>query len=125
MVAEGMRFLPSRSGIGPPRLRWRSDGGITWIGARGAVRGPRRLTLLVLGLGVAGAILLVAAELSTIASVELPGRTCREIADPATADRCSLSGFERHGGAFLLLGGLAALWPGAPPAAAAVPPRLP
>ena len=68
-----------------------------------------RLAVLVLGLGVGGGVLLIAAEFSTIASVELPGRTCREVANPGTADRCALSGFERHGGAFLLLGALALL----------------
>ena len=66
-----------------------------------------RLTLLVLALGVAGGLLLMAGELSTVASVEIPGRTCREVANPGTADRCALNGFERHGGAFLLLGALA------------------
>ena len=49
------------------------------------------------------------AELSTIASVEIPGRTCREVADVKAVDRCELSGFERHGGALLLLGALAGL----------------
>jgi hypothetical protein len=62
---------------------------------------------VVLALGLLGAVLLILAEFSTVASVEIPGRTCREIADVAAVDRCSLSGFERHGGAFLLLGGLA------------------
>jgi hypothetical protein len=66
-----------------------------------------RVALTLLVLGVTGGLLLIAAELSTIVAVELPGRTCREVADPGTADRCELSGFERHGGAFLLLGVLA------------------
>ena len=73
--------------------------------AAGAPRSPLRL--LALALGLTGAVLLLASEFSTVASVEIPGRTCREVADPATADRCALSGFERHGGAFLLLGALA------------------
>lgn len=85
----------------PPRtIRARARGG------GGAAEGGR-LTGLVLVLGVAGGLLLIAAELSTIVSVELPGRTCREVANPGTADRCELSGFERHGGAFLMLGLLA------------------
>jgi hypothetical protein len=63
---------------------------------------------VVLAIGVLGALLLAGAELSTIAAVEIPGRTCREVADVRAVDRCSLSGFERHGGAFLLLGVLAA-----------------
>ncbi len=65
------------------------------------------LRLLALALGLTGGVLLLASEFSTVASVEIPGRTCREVADPETADRCALSGFERHGGAFLLLGALA------------------
>ena len=72
-----------------------------------AARGWSHLARAVLVLGVAGGVLLVAAEFSTIASVEIPGRTCREVANPGTADRCELSGFERHGGAFVLLGALA------------------
>lgn len=72
---------------------------------RAPVRG--RLSV-VLALGALGAVLLVDAELSTIAAVEIPGKTCREIADVRTADRCSLTGLERHGGALLLLAALAA-----------------
>ncbi len=63
----------------------------------------------VLILGLAGAVSLVLAEFSTIASVEIPGRTCSEVADLRAVDRCELSGFERHGGALLLLGALAGL----------------
>ena len=58
---------------------------------------------------VAG-LLLVISEFSTIASVQLRhGTSCEVIndSDPSLADRCSLSGFERHGGAFILLGLLA------------------
>ena len=73
---------------------------------RGALRGRASL---VLALGVLGAILLVDAELSTIAAVEIPGRTCREVADVRAVDRCSLTGLERHGGALLLLGAIAIL----------------
>lgn len=61
----------------------------------------------VLAIGLLGAALLVVAELSTIASVEIPGRTCREVADVRATDRCSLTGLEQHGGALLLLGALA------------------
>jgi hypothetical protein len=72
-------------------------------GARARSAGASRGPSVVLLLGLLGAVLLAAAEFATIASVEIPGRTCREIADVAAVDRCSLSGFERHGGAFLLL----------------------
>ena len=60
-------------------------------------------------LGVTGAVLLIAAELSTIASVDVASGACEVIndANPELADRCELSGFERHGGAFLLLGAAA------------------
>ena len=56
-----------------------------------------------------GAILLMAAELSTVASVDVASGACHVIndANPALADRCELSGLERHGGAFLLLGAVA------------------
>ena len=63
-------------------------------------------TAPILALGLLGGLLLVAAELSTVASVEIPGRTCREVADVRAVDRCELSGLERHGGALLLLGAL-------------------
>jgi hypothetical protein len=64
----------------------------------------------VLVLGVTGALLLAIAEFSTIASVDVAQRSCEAIndSDPALADRCVLSGFERHGGALLLLALLAA-----------------
>jgi hypothetical protein len=59
----------------------------------------------VLALALAAALLLIVAEFSTIASVDVPGESCAVIndADPAVADRCELSGWERHGGALLLL----------------------
>lgn len=71
--------------------------------------GRSRLGLLALLLGVTGAVCLIAAELSTIASVDVASGACEVIndANPALADRCELSGFERHGGAFLLLGAVA------------------
>ena len=50
---------------------------------------------------------MVLTEFLTVAAVELTaGESCgsRLATDPATADRCSLSGFERHGGALALLG---------------------
>jgi len=78
------------------------------IRARGGPAAAGRRQSVVVALGLLGALLLVGAELSTIASVEIPGRTCREVADVRAVDRCSLDGFERHGGAFLLLGAFAA-----------------
>ena len=77
--------------------------------ARGEEGAPPRdpVALLTLALGVVGGVLLLAAEVSPVASVDIPGHTCSEVANPGTADRCSLTGLERHGGAFLLLGALA------------------
>jgi hypothetical protein len=68
---------------------------------------PSRAILL---LALAAAVLLAAAELSTIASVDVADGSCEVINDssPELADRCRLSGFERHGGALILLGLLAA-----------------
>ena len=56
------------------------------------------------------AVLLVATEFSTVASVDVADTSCEVIqdADPGLADRCELSGFERNGGAFILVAGLIA-----------------
>lgn len=52
---------------------------------------------------------MVVAELSTIAEVDVASGNCEVINDsnPELADRCRLSGLERHGGGLLLLGLLA------------------
>ena len=57
---------------------------------------------------LAAAVLLFATEFSTVASVDVASGSCEVIhdTDPALADRCELSGFERNGGAFLLVGAL-------------------
>jgi hypothetical protein len=62
-------------------------------------------------LGGAAALLLVITEFMTIASVDVASGSCEVIndANPELGDRCSLSGFERHGGALVLLGLLTAL----------------
>lgn len=59
--------------------------------------------------GMIAGLLLVISEFSTIASVDVGHGSCEVINDEnhELADRCSLSGFERHGGAFLLLGVIA------------------
>lgn len=76
----------------------------------GALRSADPLTLVVTGVGALGALLLLLTEFSTIFSVDvLASGTCEEIADPAARDACQTSGFEQHGGAFLLLGLLALL----------------
>jgi len=78
--------------------------------ARDAARSAGPASLAVLALGAAGAILLVVAELSTVVTVDvLTTGTCEEIADPEVRDACSISGFEQHGGALILLGAVALL----------------
>ncbi len=64
----------------------------------------------ILTVALVAALLLVVAEFSTIASVSVDGESCEVLNDtnPDLADRCSLSGFDRHGGALLLLALLAA-----------------
>jgi O-antigen ligase len=55
---------------------------------------------------------MVITEFLTVASVELvEGESCgsRLATDPGVADRCSLTGFERHGGALILLAALTAV----------------
>lgn len=75
----------------------------------GALRSAGGVSLIVLALGVIGAVLIVVAELSTIVKIDvLTTGTCEEIADPKVRDACDSNGFEQHGGAFILLG-LAAL----------------
>jgi hypothetical protein len=61
--------------------------------------------------GGVAAVLLVVTEFSTVASVDVASGSCEVTADtdPALADRCELSGFERNGGAFLLLAALTLL----------------
>ena len=57
------------------------------------------------------AALLVATEFSTVASVDVANTSCEVIqdSDPELADRCSLSGFERNGGSFVLVAALIAV----------------
>jgi hypothetical protein len=70
--------------------------------------------LVLSAVGAVGALLILISEFSTIAAVDVAHGSCKVIndANPALADRCTLSGFERHGGAFLLLGliALAMAW---------------
>jgi hypothetical protein len=68
------------------------------------------LAIGVTAAGLVGALLLVLTEFSTVASVDVASGSCEVIndTDPELADRCELSGFERNGGAFLLLAALAA-----------------
>lgn len=73
-----------------------------------ALRGGGTLALAITLLGAIGAVLVFVAEFTTIFAVDvLTSGTCEEIADPASRDACHSSGFEQHGGAFILLGLLA------------------
>ena len=58
------------------------------------------------GLGVVAGVMLVATLFMTITSVDVANGSCEVIndANPALADRCTLTGIERHGPAFALLG---------------------
>jgi hypothetical protein len=84
---------------------------------RSVVRDSGRVGLAVLAIGAVAGVLLVLTEFSTVARVDLsrdmPGvsDSCEVLHDtsPKLADRCRLSGFERHGGAFLVLGLLTVL----------------
>ena len=59
---------------------------------------------MVLGLAVAAGLLLIAAEILNVYSVDVGGTSCEAVASPDVADFCATSGFERHSGAFVLLG---------------------
>jgi hypothetical protein len=58
----------------------------------------------ILALGILAALLIFATEFVTIAGVDVAEDDCQVIASLDDRDRCSLSGFERHGGALLLVG---------------------
>jgi hypothetical protein len=75
-------------------------------GFRAAMGSASRPALAIAATGLLAGILLVVTEFTTIASVNVASGSCEVIndANPDLADRCSLSGFERHGGAFILLG---------------------
>jgi hypothetical protein len=71
--------------------------------AIGRAGGP---LLAVSALGALAALLMLVAELSTIASVEIGGlgESCEvQLIDPEQRDRCALSGLDQHGGALILV----------------------
>jgi hypothetical protein len=77
----------------------------------GVFRGASPLAIGILTLALVAAVLLVATEFATVASVDVASGSCEVIqdTDPALADRCELSGFERNGGSFVLVAGLVAV----------------
>jgi hypothetical protein len=96
---------------------------------RAAMRSAGLTARLILAIGALAGLLLVLTEFTTVAQVELTGfeESCESrLAVDDDADRCTLSGFERHGGAFAVLGILAVVmaWGagvgGSRPAAAAL-----
>ena len=125
MVAEPS--LPSEGAFPlPERLRAKSPHAATIrasMDAHSATSRPHRSRAgagphaVVPILALIAALLLALAELSTIASVDVSGTSCEVVNDssPELADRCELSGWERHGGALILLalvtaGAAAAAW---------------
>jgi hypothetical protein len=101
---------------GPARRRERGrtareatdDGSRQSASFAGRFRGASPLGIGILAAALVAAVLLVATEFSTVASVDLANTSCEVIqdSDPALADRCELSGFERNGGSFLLVAAL-------------------
>ena len=75
------------------------------------MRGAERLALGVTVAGAIAGLLMILSEFLTVASVDVANGSCEVIndANPSLADRCSLSGLERHGGALILIGLLALL----------------
>ncbi|MGI8846080.1 MAG: hypothetical protein ACR2HC_07905 [Thermoleophilaceae bacterium] len=73
-----------------------------------SLRAAGALSSVITLLGLVGAALVIVSEFLTIFAVDvLTSGTCEEISDPAARDACHSSGFEQHGGAFILLGVLA------------------
>jgi hypothetical protein len=75
------------------------------------MRGAERFALGVTVVGTIAGVLMIVSEFQTVASVDVANGSCEVINDsnPSLADRCSLSGFDRHGGALILIGVLALL----------------
>jgi hypothetical protein len=86
------------------------DGSRRLAGFRAAFQGASPLAIGVTAAGALAALLLVVAEFSVVASVDVASGSCEVIQDtnPELADRCELTGFERNGGSFLLLAVLTA-----------------
>jgi hypothetical protein len=70
-----------------------------------ALRDSGGVGLAVTGLGAAAAVLMAVTEFTTIVSVDVANGSCAVIndADPELAEKCTLSGFERHSVVFVLL----------------------
>ena len=79
------------------------DGSTRFAGFRTALQDSDPRSVAILALGILAAVLLFVSEFTTIAGVDVAENDCDVIASLDERDRCSLSGFERHGGAFLLV----------------------
>lgn len=93
---------------GQKRATARGDAGSGRTG--GPTRRRDAVARRVLWLAIAAAFALALAGPATIASVSVPDESCEALNDarPEVADRCALSGFERHGPALVLLALVAA-----------------
>lgn len=102
---RGQRTNSARAATsdGSRQQRSRTTAAIASIGASG------RVGQVVLALGLAAGVLMLASLISTVASVDVANGSCSVIYDsnPDLAKGCSLSGYERHSIAFVLLGLLA------------------
>src|SRR5215210_3456470 len=81
------------------------DGSSRIAALGGGLRASGGVAIGVAATGALAALLLALTEFLTVASVDVASGSCQVIndANPELADRCTLSGFERHGGAFVLL----------------------
>jgi hypothetical protein len=70
------------------------------------------LWILLLGLGLAGAVLTIAADFATLRSVKVLTASCGDLADPALRGSCVTHGHEEHSYALVLIGAaaLVMLW---------------
>ena len=70
----------------------------------GAFRALGPLWITVLALAVVGALLMIAAEFSTLRSVKVLTASCSDLADPSLRGSCVTHGGEEHSYALVLLG---------------------
>jgi hypothetical protein len=69
----------------------------------GAFRRLDRVSIVVLFLGTAGAILAAISEFATLRSVEVLTASCDDLADPSLRDLCVTKGHEEHSYALVLM----------------------
>ena len=80
--------------------------GVRFAALGAALRRSGRVGQAIVAMALVGGVLMIVTEPLTVASVDVASGSCAVIQDsnPELADRCTLSGFERHGGALILLG---------------------